>query len=413
MKKIFLLCMLCYSLSLVTGQNTTNTNSDKKFGISFSGFIKSEAAFDTRQIVNTREAMLVFYPANILLDKNGEDINAKPGFNQYAMASRLTGTITGPDAFGAKAMAYLEGDFTGPSSAENNAFRLRHAYLKLTWTNSELLTGQYWHPLNVPEMIPYVISLNTGAPFHPFSRQPQIRFTHNFGKIKFVAVASSDRDYASIGPLGTTYEYQRNSAIPNFDAQLQYKNEDKIFFGIGADYRKLTPRLKTDSGYIADESLDCIVATAFAKINFGKVTVKLQGVFGQNLYEHLMMGGFAMEKIDTATGRMTWTNLTQLTCWTDISTNNKEKFNAGLFAGYAKNMGSQHNIWGASYGRGNDIAYVYRVSPRITYTSGNVTLASEFEYTTAAYGKADWLGEVQNTKNVSNLRILLAAVYNF
>jgi hypothetical protein len=404
------------SFVLSYGQNTNNE--EKKFGISFTGFVKAEAAFDSRQIVNSREAMLVFYPANELLDKNGKDINAHPTFNQYAMATRLTGTITGPDAFGAKAMAYMEGDFTGPSSVENNAFRLRHAYIKLTWAKSELLMGQYWHPLNVPEMIPYVISLNTGAPFHPFSRQPQLRFLHSFGKINLVAVASSDRDYTSTGPSGASPDYLRNSMIPNLDVQLQYKG-DKLFCGIGGDYRKLTPRLKTDSNLVADESLNCFVATAFAKIKLEKITIKLQSVYGGNLYEHLMMGGYAVEKLDTLTGKNTYTTLDQLTAWADVSTNFK-KFNAGLFLGYARNMGSQHNIWGAVYGRGvekpnvaGSIANAFRIAPRFTWTSGNVTLASELEYTSAAYGKADWLGEVSGTNNFFNLRVLLAAVYNF
>ena len=390
-----------------------NTNNEKKFGINFTGFVTAVAAYDTRQLLNAREYLMAYYPLNQLLDKNGKDINAHPGFNQYAMGSRLTGTITGPDAFGAKAMAYMEGDFTGPSALENNAFRMRHAYVKLTWSKSELIMGQYWHPLNVPEMIPYVLSINTGAPFHPYSRQPQIRFAHSFGKINLVTVASSDRDYTSTGPSGATYEYLRNSVIPNLDLQLQFKNNDKIFFGIGGDYRKLTPRLLTDSLYFADESLDCYAATAFLKIKFEKFTIKMQSVLGQNMYEHAMMGGFAVQKVDTANGKNTYTNLDQLTGWIDISTNNKDKFNAGLFLGSAKNLGSLHNIWGDCYGRGTDIAYVYRISPRFSYTSGNVTFASEFEFTNAAYGIRNWLGDVKANNDVYNIRVLLAAIYNF
>ncbi|NTW34047.1 MAG: hypothetical protein HGB12_15760, partial [Bacteroidetes bacterium] len=211
------------------GQGTNDTIHHEKFGITFSGFVRTEAAFDTRQGEGYRDQLINLYPANIRLDKNGDDVNARPGFDQYAMTTRLTGNITGPSAFGAKSMACMEGDFTGPSNTENNAFRLRHAYIKLNWAKSELFMGQYWHPLNLPEMIPSVISLNTGAPFHPFSRQPQIRFSRLFGKINVVAVASSERDNTSIGPLGSTSEYLRNSVIPNMHLQIQYKNEEKLF----------------------------------------------------------------------------------------------------------------------------------------------------------------------------------------
>jgi len=411
-KSYILICFLILSKIITIGQTTNKPDSIKKFGITFSGFVKAEAAFDTRQVINSREALLLFYPDNQLLDKNGKDINAHPSLNQYAMATRLIGTITGPGAFGAKTMAYIESDFTGPSAIENNAFRMRHAYIKVNWAKSELLMGQWWHPLNVPEMIPNVNAMNIGAPFHPVSRQPQVRLTRNFDNFRMVAAAVSDRDYSSIGPLGATSEYLRNSVIPNMHLQLQYKKEDKFFCGIGGDYRRLTPRLITDSSLKANESLDCWVATAFAKVKTEKLTIKLQSVFGQNLYEHLMMGGIAVQKIDTATGSMTYTTLDQLTGWLDISTN-KKKFNAGLFLGYAKNLGSLHNIWGTTYARGNDIAYVYRISPRLAWTSGNLSFTSEFEYTAAAYGTPDYLGDVHNTKEVYNFRVLVAAIYTF
>jgi len=254
--------------------------------------------------------------------------------------------------------------------------------------------------------------MNNGAPFHPYSRHPQIRFTRNFGNFHIVAAAVSDRDYTSDGPLGATSDYLRNSVIPNIDLQFQYKKEDKFLCGIGGDYRRLTPRLKTDSSFIADESLDSWAATAFMKIKFEKFTVKMQSVLGQNLYEHTMLGGIAVEKVDTATGKNTYTNIDQLTGWLDISTNNK-KFNAGLFLGYAKNLGSLHNIWGAIYARGNDIAYAYRISPRLAWTSGNLSFTSEFEYTAAAYGTPDYLGDVHNAKEVYNFRVLIAAIYTF
>ena len=60
------------------GQNTDKSDAEKKFGISFSGFIKAEAAFDTRQVLHSREQMLVLYPLNKSVDKTGKDINSHP-----------------------------------------------------------------------------------------------------------------------------------------------------------------------------------------------------------------------------------------------------------------------------------------------------------------------------------------------
>lgn len=150
-----------------------------------------------------------------------EDINAHGSFNQYAMSARLTLKATGPDIFHAKASAMIEGDFTGASNLENNSFRLRHAYLKLKWSHASVLAGQYWHPINIPEMIPNVLSLNTGAPFHPFSRQPQIRIDASRGKINIMLAITSQRDYMNSGPAGASSVYLRNSAIPNLHTQVQ------------------------------------------------------------------------------------------------------------------------------------------------------------------------------------------------
>ena len=94
-----------------------------------------------------------------------------------SVQTRLVGKITGPDAFGAKTSGYIEAEFFGTSDADVNGFRLRHAYVKLNWTTTELLIGQFWHPMFITESFPEVVSFNTGAPFQPFNRSPQIRVT--------------------------------------------------------------------------------------------------------------------------------------------------------------------------------------------------------------------------------------------
>ncbi len=412
MKKGILLCAV-FALIFVNGFSQTKTEEEKKITLKISGFVKGEAMFDSRQTVNAREQMLVFYPANELFDKNGNDVNAHPASNMLAMASRLNFTVTGPDAFGAKASSVLEGDFTGPSNLDNNGFRLRHAYVKLKWEKSEFIMGQYWHPLNIPEMLPAVVSLNTGAPFRSFSRQPQIRFSHLFGKINAIAVLSSQRDYtsAAIKTTDVASEYLRNSFIPNLDLQFQYAFGNHLC-GIGGDYKKITPRLMTDSLIEANETLESYAAVAFVKFNCPKFIFKFSALWGQNLYEHLMMGGFAVREIDKTTDHRTYTNYDQLAGWFEIIKTG-EKLEPGFFAGYAKNLGSEHNIWGAKYARGNNIAYAYRVAPRLTWKSGFVNIQSELEYTVAAYGKENTLGEISNAKEIGNLRLLLAIIYKF
>ena len=98
-------------------------------------------------------------------DQNGDDKNAVPNLNILAVQTRLKGTITGPDAFGAKTGGVIEAAFFGHSNSDVNGFRLRHAFLTLKWTNKTLLMGQFWHPMFVTDCFPGTVSFNTGMPF--------------------------------------------------------------------------------------------------------------------------------------------------------------------------------------------------------------------------------------------------------
>lgn len=83
------------------------------WGIKFYGFVRNDIMYDSRQIVSAREGDLSLYAKDKSQDANGKDINAAPTFHMLAITSRLGGTISGPDAFGAKTSAILEAEFFG------------------------------------------------------------------------------------------------------------------------------------------------------------------------------------------------------------------------------------------------------------------------------------------------------------
>jgi len=172
---------------IIAGTIFPQQKPENNFGISFSGFVKTDLMFDSRQTINSREGHFLLFPANQSLDKNGADINAKSSFNSLALQSRLIGKIKGPDAFGANTSGMIEGEFFGTSDGDANGFRLRHAYVSLKWKSTTLLIGQTWHPMFVVEAFPQTVSFNTGAPFQPFSRNPQVRLTQSLGNINLIA----------------------------------------------------------------------------------------------------------------------------------------------------------------------------------------------------------------------------------
>jgi hypothetical protein len=388
------------------------------FGISLSGFVKTDLIYDSRQTVSLREGHFFLYPKGESLDKNGADVNAASSFNMLSLQTRLIGKITGPDAFGAKTSGLIEGEFFGTSDGDTNGFRLRHGYVKLAWASTELMIGQFWHPMFVTESFPEVVSFDTGAPFQPFNRSPQVRLTQQFGAWSVAATALAQRDFVSNGPDGASSTYARNAALPEFNLKLQYYRKCEAgcetLFGIGGDYKRLRPRLSTALGYQTDAGVGDWAGMAFLKYKNSAVTIKAEAVYGQNLHHLTMMGGYAVREITNAvTGEAAYASLENLSLWGEILTNGTT-FQTGLFIGYTKNYGAGRDIVGtAIYARGADIDAVYRISPRAVYNSGKVRLAGEIEYTAAAYGKTDVQGLVKDSKWIGNLRVLGAVYYFF
>ena len=412
MKKITTPYLLLFVLLINSASLSAQETNPSKFGITLSGFINAYFIADSRQSWNSREVSVMLYPKNILKDPNGKDINGIPVFDQYAMNSRLTASFTAPDAFGAKISGVIESDFTGSSNNGINELRLRHAYVKLNWPHSELLAGQYWHPFEVSEMLPDVIAVNTGAPFHTHARYPQVRYTQTFGRISLIGIALSQRDNTDCGPNDVSPNYMMNSAIPSLDMQLQYKT-DGLFCGFGGDFKRIVPRTSTSKGYKADESLNSFSGIAFVQIKTVNYFYRLQGLYGGNLYDRNLPGGYGVTTIDPITDHREYTNINYLTFWGQIS-KSTGRIQPALFVGLAKNEGSNKTITsGYTYGRALDVAYLYRISPQIRFISNKVCFGIETEYTVAAYGTPNAKSKVSNANDVGLFRLTGSVRYSF
>ena len=408
--------VLFLSLFITLSATAQDKKEEPQFGIKFSGFVKTDIFYDTRQSSASngiREGHFYLYPDNTLLDAEGKDINANPSFHILNIQSRLKGDITGPDAFGAKTSGVIEAEFFGTSESDINGFRLRHAFLKLDWTRLSLMAGQNWHPLFPAESFPGTISFNTGAPFTPFSRNPQVRLNYKAGKAILQFTAYSQRDFVSAGPDGSSNKYIRNSGLPGFNLQAKLPAGDIFTAWGGVDFKKLRPELRTSANFETDASVGSMVLFTTLRIRTEPLTVSFMGTYAQNATDLVMLGGYAVTEItDFLRQYKKYTTLNSANFWVDMATNGS-KVSAGLFAGYAKNLGSSDDINGSYYGRGSNIDNIFRVSPRIIFTSGKVSIGSEVEMTSAAYGSIQADGKVNDAESVTNVRILLSSIYRF
>ena len=453
MKKLFFFLFFLSGISLIlqaqttdpkpSSQETKKTENEKKtplFGISFSGYVKTDIFFDSRQTVSARDGHFLLFPENEKLDADGADINAKSNYNFLSIQTRVAGTITGPDALGAKSSGYIEAEFFGNINPNINSFRLRHAWVKLNWKKTELLVGQWWHPMFVPECSPATVSFNTGAPFVVFSRNPQIKVSQSFGKLKLALTLLSQVDFMSDGPEGPNTKYLRNSVLPESDLQIQFvtKNESKgreFIIGAGVNYQLLTPRLSTTvtlkpaydtvvdsivvhhdavtSNYKTSTQTSGMAYNLYTKLKIKNFTFKLGGEYGGNNNAYTMLGGYAVKSItNVAKNTEDYINIRSFAAWAEFHTNG-QRWQPGLFLAFGKNLGAGSGVKGPYYARGSNIDYAYRISPRLIFNANKFRLAGEVEYTVAAYGKTNEKGYVYNTKEIGNLRFLIGVYYFF
>ena len=424
MRKGYLVLLLVLSINFLFAQETekkTSAPAERKIKFEPSGFIKSDVFFDTRQNVEVLEDLLLLYPKDRELDENGEDINAHGSFGIVDISTRIRGKVTGPDVFGAKLTGLVEVDWTGiTGSYFTSRVRLRHAYSKLNWEKTEVLLGREWHPMFVKEVFPSVMSLNTGIPFQPFNRSPMLQVSHELGKFKVIGAVISQSDYVSSGPDGKSAQYIKNANIPNLHLQLQYK-PGNFLFGAAVDYKSIMPRLKieslinvgtTDSLFVTDEKVNSISYMGYFKYKKSKWEVKGKAIYGQNLSESVMPGGYGVSSLDSITGREKYTPYNHFYTWANIIYGDQTKF--ALFGGYTKNLGADDPIIGDTYGMALNVDYFYRITPTVSHKIKNFMLAVELEYTVAAYGDVvNEYGEFIKSHEVSNTRLMFTVFHFF
>ncbi|MEW6387609.1 MAG: hypothetical protein AB1491_08875 [Thermodesulfobacteriota bacterium] len=252
MKKMIMLAVLL-SLAVMPGfaQAAAPAATAGGFEFTLGGYIALQSIWDSTQ-------------ANINLNGpilRNNDQNFHHGrLKITANLTRFNFTIKGPKLWGAQVTGFIEADFNanGSNTAQadtTTAFRLRHAFFRLNWPETELLLGQYWGMFSEfsPEEPDGGSFQNVGS---AVQRIPQIRLTQKFlgmftvaGAI--VAPAVSSNDYGASAVAAATGVVTAAGANANTDVmpgessetpQLQGKIRfEKDFYGKAAFWGKPTP----------------------------------------------------------------------------------------------------------------------------------------------------------------------------
>ena len=389
----------------------------EKPSVKLYGFIRNYACFDTRESLTSNSEQFYYMPKDENLDENGKDINEQPNMMLLSITTRLGVNITGPEFLGAKTSAKIESDFAGFGTS-NTVLRIRQAYAKMDWEKNSLLVGQAWHPM-MGDMMPDVFSLETGAPFTPFSRSPQARYDYKSKHFTLTATALYQYQYTSYGPDGASFNYARNAVVPELYFQAMYKNGG-FQMGAGVDLLTLKPRqsytLDGSTYKCYEDPVVSISPTVFASYKKGDWGVKGRFTYAQNAAHLSMISGYGVTEV-YENGEQKYGTLNSVGGWIDIT--NKQQLKKGYltwcwFMGYTKNLGCNDDIVGPIYMRGEkNMDCMWRIAPSILYTHNAMSIGIEWNTTTVAYGKADSRYKVSDTHNVSNGRICAMLKYTF
>jgi hypothetical protein len=391
--------------------------------LTWSGFVRADYFYDTRQTVNAREGHLLFVPAAVKRDANGADINASPEVNMLAIQSRLKIGVTGPEFFNMKTSGVIEAEFLGTANGDINGLRLRHAYVQLTGAKAQILMGQYWHPFFSTDCFPGTHSFTTGAPFATIERNPQFKLS-SVGKTRAFVVLSTQRDFKNQGagsdPTNTTsgansYSGVSLSGIPVFSVGVAH-SDGPLAAGATVEYKTIKPSLSNGLGLKSDATLSSLSAHAYIRYKKGTTTFKAQTIYGQDNSDMLMMGGYGIA--DSVGKDPKFTALTTSSSWAEVDGGNA-KMEWGLFVGYAQNMGFGSVLKTTTGVNGflTDLKDAVRVAPRVAWKSGKTKIGVELEYTQVTRGayKAgeSAITELAADAKTDNTRLLIFAQYNF
>lgn len=399
--KRFLVLIYGILLSLpFTAQNTTQgvTQNSSKSEIptktwDLYGFIRSDFFVQNR---NTRAVVLdlfPLYPMPKYLNGVGDDLNNSPSAGLSSITTRIGFKFNSAGIFGAqKYTGIIETDFGG--SSDYVLVRIRKAYSQLDWEKSRLILGQTWHPLFIEELMPNVVSINTGAPFQALNRSPQIRYNYRGQNFNLTAAAIYQVMYTSSGPKGKSNQYQKDAVIPNLFFGVEY-NTGKLITGIGGDFKAIRPEKtwidNSNIERINTRLLNTYSGIAYLKFAHNRWSIISKTLLGQNLSDHSIIGGYIIDN------EHNYLSLNTLASLAQVQYGQIHKL--GLFGGYSAILGStastNENIYNF-YGFGaelipssNQYQYIrdmFRVMLTYTYNPKNWRMGVELEYNGVNWG---------------------------
>ena len=376
--------------ALLTGSAAFAQETPAKFKLY--GFIRNYAVADTRA-VNAGTEDLYFYMPKAVDMVNGFDQNAGFNWRFVSLTTRLGLDVSGYK-FGTMGVSgKVEADFYNLSGSVP-ILRLRQAFMKLSWDNSpvSLTLGQTWHPMAAD--MPHMNNLETGAPFNPFNRSPQVTLDYKAGDFTFTASLLYLNHYLPTGPAGKSKDYYKYG-LPELYAGITYKN-GKVVAKAGVDLVNMRPYRTIADWRVQDGNAPTIEVKSllhtfspfvFLQYTNGLFQLRAKSILAQ-AGEHMnLLSGYGVHSLN-ADGTIEYTPMQDWASFVSFSYG--KKFQVMGMLGYMKQLGTTKDLVDNSVWMNNSadvhIQQAFRATPTVAWNIGKFTVSLEYNITAAEFG---------------------------
>ena len=366
------------------------------------GFIRNYIVADSRAVSAGTEDLYFYMPKGHDMS-GGVDLNNGFNWRFVSLTTRLGLDVSGYKWGTMGVSGKVEADFYYLSGSVPT-LRLRQAFMKLNWDNNplSLTIGQTWHPMAAD--MPHMNNLETGAPFNPFNRSPQLTADVNLGS-GFTLTASMLylNHYLPTGPAGKSKDYYKYG-MPEFYVGIAYKNA-KVVAKAGLDIVNMKPvgfvgyNKSAPATLVRGYTMDVKLAKAsglitelspfvFFQYTNGLFQLRAKSIFAQGGEHMNLLSGYGFASVDDAHYKYTYTPMQDWASF--VSFQYGKKFQVMGMLGYMKQWGTtkdlvDNSVW-MNTAADVHIQQAFRATPTVAWNLGKFTVSLEYNLTAAEFG---------------------------
>ena len=388
MKKTILIALA----ALLTG-SAAFAQEEKPAHFKLYGFIRNYLTADSRAVNGGTEDLYFYMPKGHDM-QDGIDVNAGFNWRYVSLTSRLGLDVSGYKWGSMGVSGKVEADFYYLSGSVPT-LRLRQAFMKLNWDNSPvaLTLGQSWHPMAAD--MPHMNNLETGAPFNPFNRSPQITADVNLGAgFSLTASLLYLNHYLPTGPAGKSKDYYKYG-LPEAYLGVSFKSS-KFLGRVGVDVVNMRPYRTIADWRVQDAQGPTIevksLLTTFSPFVFlqftsGKFQLRAKSILAQ-AGEHMnLLSGYGVHSFNSD-GTIEYTPMQDWASF--VSFQYGKKFQVMAMLGYMKQLGTtkelcDNQVW-MNTAADVHIQQAFRATPTVAWNLGKFTVSLEYNLTAAEFG---------------------------